>query len=72
MAKCRTWADHEWGGRRLKEAGRHPTLGLFQRYAVACERCGHTVTETDWTPAPAGADRQVATTQQSTGAGGEA
>lgn len=49
---CETWADHQWGGHRFVEVGRHPTMGHFQKLLVRCERCGRETTETRWMDLP--------------------
>lgn len=45
---CLTWQDHRWKEPRFLEAGRHPTMGRYQRFVVSCERCPKTTTETRW------------------------
>ena len=52
MGYCRDWQDHRFGEPRFVEAGRHPVMGLFHRYAQVCERCERRVTETRWVAAP--------------------
>lgn len=59
---CRTWQDHEWGTPRLVETGEHPTLGRFNRYAVACVRCARETTRTDWLRPPSGSAQRLAYT----------
>lgn len=45
---CPTWQDHQWGGARFVESGRHPTMGWYQKYVVRCARCPRETTETRW------------------------
>lgn len=48
MAHCLTWQDHEFGEPVFLEAGRHETMGRYQRFTVTCARCGRRTTETRW------------------------
>lgn len=49
---CATWADHDWASRVFLEAGRHHTMGRFNKYIVTCTRCGQTTIETRWLELP--------------------
>lgn len=49
---CDVWADHEWEGKTFIEAGRHPTLGAFQKYGMRCRNCGRRTFETLWLSVP--------------------
>ena len=45
---CQTWNEHEWSQPRFLEAGRHQTMGRFNRYVVRCYHCGRKTTQTEW------------------------
>lgn len=46
---CETYQDHEFGGWKFLEAGKHPVNGTFEKYVAICDRCGRKIYETRWT-----------------------
>lgn len=44
--RCPTYADHEWGSRRLVSAESYPSYALHV-YQRECRLCGRVVRETD-------------------------
>lgn len=50
--RCETWAEHEWKTGSFIEAGRHATMGTFQKFNATCRRCGKTTIETCWLDMP--------------------
>lgn len=49
MMHCETWQEHDFGGPRYLDHGRHETRGAFERVVVRCGRCGREITQTRWT-----------------------
>lgn len=45
---CEVWTDHRWTEPRFVEAGKHPTMGRYQKFLVRCEQCPKETTETRW------------------------
>lgn len=52
VTPCATFRSHEFGEPRFQEAGRHPTMGRFQKFTVTCARCATQVIETRWLDMP--------------------
>ena len=51
---CERWSEHDWDGGRLLDTGKHPTMGPFVRWKLACTRpgCTRTTIRTDWPALP--------------------
>jgi hypothetical protein len=64
---CQTWTEHEWRQPRFVEAGRHPTMGRYNRYVVRCNGCGRETTQTEWIDLPGTVSRALATEESAYG-----